>query len=170
MIKGMTKSKILLCGTLLSMGMFLVGCFATGSQFQQTATLTSPRMANVYVYRANGFIGILVSESVYLDNVKVGSVRDGGFIVLHITPGPHILQITDLSGESKYISRPFIAAAKNNYYFKIGAAIDGSKTNYIGGSKDNNYAPIPTPGFTNFINPIPPTMALQELSSLRQSN
>ena len=169
MIRVTSKLKVFFYCTALMMSVFLGGCFATGTPFQQTVT-SSPGMANVYVYRTKGFVGILVSQAVYLDNVKVASIRDGGYILLHVVPGQHTLQIIDQSGASKYITNSLSAMPGKNYYFRIGGFVDFSRTNYIAGSRDNNYAPLATPGFTNELVLVPSSEALQQLSSLRLSN
>ena len=78
----------------------LLGCAATGSKFSGETMIESSDDAVIYLYRTFNFIGSVAFPNVYVDGVKVGNLKTGGYLPLYVPVGEHEIVIGRLNGDS----------------------------------------------------------------------
>lgn len=72
----------------------LYGCSATGARFDLTkAEAVSSKESQLYIFRESAFIESGTYPVVLLDGKEIGDLRNGGYIVTKLTPGPHELLV-----------------------------------------------------------------------------
>ncbi|MDD8027009.1 MAG: DUF2846 domain-containing protein [Acidobacteriota bacterium] len=103
------------------------GCSTTSKIAFFEEKFNSDQEALVYVYRLKSMVGALVAWNVNLDNMVVASLRPGGYTVLRVSPGPHVVKI----GESHTVvealgeviahnPEAFMAKAHETYFVRSG--------------------------------------------------
>ena len=71
---------------------FLSGCSATGQKFSE-ATLVNQESATVYFMRLSKFLGAAGCRDVFIDNKKVGCIKNAGFLKTEILPGKRFISL-----------------------------------------------------------------------------
>ncbi|GEM_PF-4868776 len=121
----MRKSCFLLC--LFVSLMIFQGCSTTSKIAFFEEKFNSDQEALVYVYRLKSMVGALVAWNVNLDDKVVASLRPGGYTVLRVSPGLHVVKI----GESHTLVQAlgeviaqnpeaFMAKAREIYFVRSG--------------------------------------------------
>jgi hypothetical protein len=72
----------------------LVGAIRSVADTCKLAPVDGPH-ATVVVYRYQAFVGGGRHASIYVDEVKVCSLTNGRYLVIHLIPGPHKLRSSD---------------------------------------------------------------------------
>ena len=75
----------------ITVAALLSGCAASGPTF--VASPSSSNQSIIYLFRPAKFANGGSSPDVVLDGKKVGSLKNGGYIPLSVSPGPHTLEI-----------------------------------------------------------------------------
>lgn len=127
--------RIALSSTLISLAILSSGCVATGTRFSDSETQSnvaaSSNLATIYIYRPSRFLAGGASPTVLIDEVKLGSLRSGGFSVQSVTPGVHkFLAKWSLLGrpfDSKDAEFSYEFEPKKVYYLRFGI-VDSSVT------------------------------------------
>jgi len=93
-MKGVVMKKSCLLLSFLAALMLFQGCAFTKSKisfFEEK--FNNDREALVYVYRLKSMVGASVSWNVRIDDKVVGVLKQGAYMVLHISPGVHTIKI-----------------------------------------------------------------------------
>lgn len=72
--------------------LFIAGCAASGPMYP-TKTGAASDTGNLVVYRPYRFLSGGVYANVYIDDQKVGILKNGGYITLDVGSGTHTLRI-----------------------------------------------------------------------------
>lgn len=72
--------------------LFIAGCAASGARYSNEAGVVSDN-GNLVVYRPYRFMSGGVYADVYIDDQKVGILKNGGYIMLDVGSGTHTLRI-----------------------------------------------------------------------------
>jgi hypothetical protein len=101
----------------------LSACASLGPKFE--AIQTAPKdKALVYVYRPSRFGGAARSPDVYANEVRIGSIGNGGFFSAQVMPGKTQMQFGGaLGGKSKGVSGQL--AAGQVYFFRVDFSLAG---------------------------------------------
>lgn len=77
-------------------GAWLAGC-ATGidhAQAERALATLSPDQGRIYFYREASVIGAAIQPQILLDGVSVGRSQPGGYFVVDVAPGEHVVTST----------------------------------------------------------------------------
>jgi hypothetical protein len=74
----------------------LLGCVASGPEFQAELKRPEGDRARLYVYRPHTIIGIAAADVpiIHLDGQRLTRIRIGGYLMVPISPGQHKLTTT----------------------------------------------------------------------------
>jgi hypothetical protein len=98
---------------------FIAGCFsATGPAFSSVET-TDANKALVYIYRPFNIIQIGVMPYIYIDEVKYGQLKSGGYLYYFVDPGKRMIEFRSSPDRTMTIYPDFIAGEE--YYFRFSA-------------------------------------------------
>lgn len=91
-----TMKRVLAIGAIFFIPLFLMSCATTSSQIAFHEVPPKDKDGSViYVYRLPSMVGAAVPWLVRLDNKIVASLKQKAYVVLHTSPGPHIVTIGD---------------------------------------------------------------------------
>jgi hypothetical protein len=96
---------------------------------------TTPKMANLYVYREPRFYGSKVGWDVAVDGRTLGVLTSGTYIFREVEPGRHILSRLQ-------IVKPIYLAAGRNYFFRIDPSFAESMTKFVEVSEQGGRAAV----------------------------
>lgn len=82
--------------------LFIAGCAASGPMYPTETGAASDR-ENLVVYRPYRFLSGGAYANVYIDDRKVGILKNGGYIKLEVGSGTHALRV---GPETRVISAP----------------------------------------------------------------
>jgi len=68
------------------------GCTATGTRFPGIPP-TEPEEPLIIVYRPDQFVCCGIYANLYLDGQKKAPLKNAGYVLLHVTPGEHGIEI-----------------------------------------------------------------------------
>ena len=97
----------------------LVSCTASGPQFKPSPPPIDK--ADFYIYWENDKGVTLDFPNILIDEIKIGSLKKGGYLKSEIKSGHHSVRIGDNSFNwgLKDLKFDFLAEKGNAYYFKI---------------------------------------------------
>ena len=89
---------------ILLLFLLLIGCVATGTRFNESIAINSENnnVATVILYRPTDWFGIGVSPTIYIDDIKKGTLSNGGFASIDLPLGTHTF-----SAKWNFLTRPF---------------------------------------------------------------
>ena len=90
--EGEISMKNVYCLIALLSVLFLAGCAASGPMYSTEVGAASDK-ENLVVYRPYRFLSGGVYADVYIDDKKVGILKNGGYIKLDVGSGTHTLRI-----------------------------------------------------------------------------
>ena len=73
------------------LGCLVVACAATGPKFQSLQQ-GAQGSSYVYIMRPKGYVGGMTYPSIYIDEVKVGDLKNGGYLLESLKSGTHKLK------------------------------------------------------------------------------
>jgi hypothetical protein len=91
------------------------GCIASGPAFRPSDELKTDSKALVYIYRPGNLIGCGIAPTVYVDEIKLGNIKNDGYLVCSVDPGKRVVELVNWGDPSTiYID----TVAGNEYYVR----------------------------------------------------
>ncbi|MGH8397597.1 MAG: DUF2846 domain-containing protein [Gammaproteobacteria bacterium] len=78
---------------LIGLAFLLGGCASASGPLFDSDTKPQPQKALILFFRPDLFYAGGASPDVYVDNAKVGSIDNGGYIVINLEPGGHVVTV-----------------------------------------------------------------------------
>lgn len=125
--------------------LILTACASLGPQFKEVTA--NPKKALIYAYRPSRFAGSVWDHHIYIDNVKVGTLKSGSYFPVEVSPGDHILR-QELSID-KFPEIKFTVAAGKTYYLYSDADVMNLETPYPNLGKKDERCPHSGPRINN---------------------
>jgi len=122
---------------------FLLGCAASGPQYSEHSA-SKASAGVIYVYRPTRAVNCCVAPAVYVDGVKRGELKNGGYLVYDLAAGKHSVQVGDGGYGFDPQTQDVVIEPGGSYYLKwvIGKLEAVDFRSY---SADYNYHLIPVP-------------------------
>ena len=99
----------------------LAGCGATGAPFVLEKNSSNAK-AIIYFYRPSIAINCCVAPNVFVNNHKIGQLKNGGYLSATVSPGSVDLETVNESVGFKPLKLSIEAEAGQTYYFRWSAA------------------------------------------------
>ena len=148
---------------ILALMIFLEACGAYGKRFTNL-DLVEDKKGVLYIYRPTRLLHGGTWPTINIDGQKVGSLKNGGYLVKEISPGKHVVEITGNIFIGGWMHRSF----------EVPIDIDAGEYSFLriwlGGAELHG-----TPGMYSVladvhVKEVPKEVALKELSEVRLSD
>lgn len=137
-----------------------------GNSAKYSRCNVAKKKANVYVYRINSRLGASQRDDVYIDNKKIGKIKNGTYLQAALTPGKHTIKIYDRHGLNVRTVEHKITVKKGSpKYVKVQWSPNGNKKR-TGRKGHTTWLPKYGPKFVNVSN----TKGKTELRTLRNAS
>jgi hypothetical protein len=98
--------------------LFLSACASTGPKFENVAAKAPANKALIYVYRPSHFGGAARSPDVYANDIKLGTIHNGGYFRAETAPGPTRIQFGGAFGDKSSGIQVDLRAGQI-YFFRV---------------------------------------------------